>query len=141
MIVLDTNVVSEAMKPADRRSLEVMAWLRSHAAKDLFTTTITLAEVFAGIQMLPVGKRRAEKHEAAEKIFAEVFVDRILPFDEPAARAYAEITTARRRKALSVDVLDIQIAAIATSRGMAVATRNTADFEDGAIDLIDPWNG
>jgi predicted nucleic acid-binding protein len=139
MIVLDTNVVSEAMKPATLRSKEVLAWLRSHASEDLFTTTITLAEVFSGIQMLPTGKRRTEKHEAANRIFTELFIDRILPFDEPAALAYADITTVRRSKALTVDVLDIQIAAIAKSRGMAVATRNTVDFEGSATELINPW--
>jgi predicted nucleic acid-binding protein len=139
MVVLDTNVVSEAMKPVALRSDDVMAWLRSQPSEDIFTTTVTLAEVLAGIQMLPMGKRRAEKHEAANRIFTELFFDRILPFDEPAASAYADITTVRRKNALTIDVLDIQIAAIAKSRGMAVATRNTVDFEGNAIELINPW--
>ncbi len=140
MIVLDTNVVSEVMKPPASRSAKVSAWLRSYPTAEVFTTTISLAEVLAGIAMLPQGKRRIEMREAADKIFSTVFPQRILPFDEAAAAAFADIMTVRRRKGLTFDALDVQIAAIAKSRGMTVATRNAVDFADSGIEVIDPWS-
>ncbi|HKM88226.1 MAG TPA: type II toxin-antitoxin system VapC family toxin [Xanthobacteraceae bacterium] len=140
MIVLDTNVVSEIMKPSESRSAKVFAWLRSYSTADVFTTAISLAEVLAGVAMLPQGKRSIAMQEAADKIFSTVFPQRILPFDETAAAAFAEIITVRRRKGLSFDALDVQIAAIAKTRGMTVATRNTIDFEDCGIDIINPWS-
>jgi predicted nucleic acid-binding protein len=139
MILLDTNVVSEVMKPSAVRSAKVHAWLRPYPTADVFTTTISLAEVLAGIAILPKGRRKIDLQRAAEKIFATVFPQRILPFDEAAAGAFAELVTVRRRKGLSFDALDVQIAAIAKSRGMTIATRNVVDFEDSGIDVINPW--
>jgi predicted nucleic acid-binding protein len=139
MILLDTNVVSEVMKPSAVRSAKVHAWLRPYPTADVFTTTISLAEVLAGIAILPKGRRKIDLQRAAEKIFTTVFPQRILPFDEAAAGAFAELVTVRRRKGLSFDALDIQIAAIAKSRGMTIATRNVMDFEDSGIDVINPW--
>ncbi len=140
MIVLDTNVVSEIMKPAASRSERVFAWLQSYALGDVFTSAITLGEVLAGIAMLPEGKRRSALQEALAKMVATVFRQRILPFDEAAASAFADIMAVRRRKGLTFEALDVQIAGIAKSRGMAVATRNAIDFEDCGIDVIDPWS-
>jgi toxin FitB len=139
MIVVDTNVLSEAMKPADIRSPRAFAWWREQSIDILFTTTITLAEVLAGVAILPEGKRRAQKQDAAERIFATVFAQRILPFDEAAARAYAGIITMRRKLGRSSDPFDIQIAAIAKTHGMAVATRNVPDFAEIGVEVIDPW--
>jgi hypothetical protein len=139
MIVVDTNVLSEAMRPADGRSPRVFAWWREQPIGTLFTTTITLAEILAGIGILPDGKRRAQKQEAAERIFSTVFPQKILPFDEAAARVYAGMITVRRKLGRTTDPFDIQIAAIAKARGMAVATRNVTDFEEIGIELIDPW--
>ncbi len=139
MIVLDTNVISEIMKPAELRSAKVFTWLRSYSPPDVFTTTISLAEVLAGIAILPIGKRQNKMREAADKVFSSVFPQRILPFDETAAVAFANLITLRRRKGLSYDAFDVQIAAIAKSRGMAIATRNTDDFSDAGLDIVNPW--
>jgi len=140
MIVLDTNVVSEIMKPPALRSAQVFAWLQSQPLSDVFTTTVSLGEVLVGIAMLPQGKRRKTLQKAADTMFSTVFSQRILPFDEAAALAFAEIIAVRRRKGLSYEAMDAQIAGIAKSRGMAVATRNAVDFEDCGIDIINPWN-
>jgi len=139
MIVLDTNVLSEFMKPAAKREPNVVQWLRSYDITDVFTTAVTLAEVYAGVLILPAGGRRTAIQDAADRIFTTIFPDRILPFDEPAARIYAEIMTQRRRERRTFDALDIQIASVAKSRGMAVATRNVIDFEGSGVDVIDPW--
>jgi predicted nucleic acid-binding protein len=139
MIVVDTNVVSEIMKPTAVRSTQVFAWLRAYPTGDVFTTTITLAEVLAGIAMLPQGKRKADLQRAAEKVFATVFPRRILPFDEAAALVYSDLVTLRRRRALSFEPLDMQIGAIAKSRGMTVATRNVVDFDHCGLDVVNPW--
>lgn len=139
MIVLDTSVISEIMKPPSLRSATVFGWLRSYPTAEVFTTAITFAEVLAGIAILPQGKRRIDLQKAADKIFSTVFLQRILPFDEAAAPAYADLITIRRRRAVTFDALDIQIAAITKSRGMTVATRNVIDFEGCGIDIINPW--
>jgi hypothetical protein len=140
MIVVDTNVLSEVMKPSALRSVEVFEWLRSQPADAVFTTTVTVAEILTGIFILPPGNRREEMQVAAERVFTAVFADRILPFDEASARIYAELVAARRQRGRAIDAFDAQIAAIARSRGMAVATRNVADFQQTGIDLIDPWS-
>jgi hypothetical protein len=93
----------------------------------------------ACIAILPKGRRKLDLQRAADKIFATVFPQRVLPFDEAAASAFAELVTVRRRKGLTFDALDVQIAAIAKSRGMTIATRNVNDFEDSGIDIINPW--
>lgn len=140
MIVLDTNVLSELMKPAERRSAAVVNWMREQPAETVFTTTITLAEILAGVAIVPAGKRKKDMQAVAERIFATIFSGRVLPFDESAARLHAEIITLRRKAGVSTEPLDIQIAAIARARGMAVATRNVSDFEDADIEVIDPWS-
>jgi toxin FitB len=141
VIILDTNVLSELMKPADMRSPAVTQWMRTQRSETVFTTTITLAEVLAGIGILPDGDARKTKMlTIAEQIFSTLFSRRILPFDEPAARAYADLVTKRRKRGLHNAPFDIQIAAVAKARGMAVATRNTPDFEDSGIDVINPWS-
>jgi toxin FitB len=139
MIVVDTNVLSEAMRPADSRSPRAFAWWREQPIGVLFTTTITLAEILAGIAILPEGKRRAQKLAAAEQIFATVFPQRILPFDETAARIYASMITVRRKLGRSTDPFDMQIAAIAKAHNMVVATRNVPDFDEIGVEIVDPW--
>ena len=137
MVVLDTNVVSELMRKDP--SAEVLAWMDNRPTRELFVTAVTEAEVRAGIAILPEGARRRNLAEAAERAFAGLFAGRVLSFDSGAARAYAEIAWARRT--LGRPISDCQIAAIARSRGMAVATRNVRDFGDMGIDVIDPWKG
>jgi toxin FitB len=136
--ILDTNVVSEPMRPSP--SPAVLAWLsESHESGRLFVTTITVAEILFGIELLPRGKRRDQMLVQAEAAFAEDFSGRILPFDEDAARAFPEISIRRRALGRPIADLDAQIAAIACSRGAILATRNTADFEGCGVRLVDPW--
>ena len=137
MVVLDTNVVSELMR--DDPHADVLVWLDDRPTRELFVTAVTEAEVRTGIAFLPEGKRRRGIAEAAHRAFSGLFAGRVLPFDSAAACAYAEIAAARRAAGRPVSQADGQIAAIARSRGMAVATRNIRDFADTGIDLIDPW--
>lgn len=137
MIVLDTNVISELMR--DTPQPTVLAWLNDQASASLFVTTITEAEVRLGIALLPAGKRRDGIADAADRAFGAYFRGRILPFDSEAAHAYAAIAAKRRADGRPISQFDCQIASIARSRGAAIATRNTRDFEGSDIDLIDPW--
>ena len=137
MIVLDTNVLSEALKPLP--SPVVLGWLAEQEPSSVFTTTITQAEVLYGIETLPPGKRRGRLLTAVEKMFADEFAGRILPFDENAARAFAQIVAAREAGGRPIAQFDGMIAAIARSSRAAVATRNIADFQHCGIDVINPW--
>ena len=137
MIVLDTNVLSEALKPLP--SPIVIDWLAGQEPSSVFTTAITQAEVLYGVETLPAGRHRMRLLAAVEKMFAEEFEGRILPFDEDAARAFAGIVAARDRAGRPISQFDAMIAAIARSHRAAVATRNTADFQDCGVDVINPW--
>ncbi|MGH8236646.1 MAG: type II toxin-antitoxin system VapC family toxin [Steroidobacteraceae bacterium] len=138
MIVLDTNVVSELMKPApaDR----VMKWVGSQTASSLYTTSVTQAEILHGILLLPAGKRRKAFEEAAEAMFDEDFAGRILPFGSDAAPFYAEIAAERRRCGRPISQFDAQIAAISRATGAGLATRNVSDFDHCKIEVMDPWS-
>ena len=138
MVVLDTNVLSEAMRASPDPT--VAAWLTGQDPSDLFTTSISEAEIFLGIAVLPDGRRKKDLQEAAERVFA-LFASRTLPFDSFAARSFSRIVAMRRMAGRPINDFDAQIAAIAQSRGMAVATRNVADFRGIEIGLIDPWRG
>lgn len=135
MIIVDTNVLSEVLRPMPY--IRVETWMSDHSGASLCTTTITLAEIFYGLELIPQGKRK-ELHVAIETLFA-AFDGRILPFDNDAAREFASIFAGRRKSGRPMRELDGQIAAIARSRGAAVATRNIRDFEDCGIELINPW--
>jgi toxin FitB len=137
VIILDTNVVSELMK-ADPFPT-VFAWISSHPPVDLFTTTITMAEVLYGIERLPHGKRRDELRREAESVFVEDFAGRILPFDESSARMFAVVSARRRAQGRPIDEPDAQIAAIARAHGAALATRNLNDFQGCGVTLVNPW--
>jgi toxin FitB len=138
VIVLDTNVCSEVVKPAP--SPAVLLWLGSQDRAAAFITAITAAEVLYGVESLPYGKRRSQLLDAAEKMLKTEYENRILPFDERAARLYAQIVAAREAAGRPISDLDAMIAAIARSHGAAVATRNTADFEGCGIRTINPWS-
>lgn len=138
MIVLDTNVLSETWRP--RPSPKVIGWMRSQPATVLFTTTITEAELFYGIALLPQGKRRRSLESIAGLIFAEELAGRVLSFDSAAAREYADIAAARRRGGRPMSEADAQIAAIARSRGAAIATRNVDDFAGCGVTIVSPWD-
>ena len=137
MIVLDTNVVSEVMRPAP--SPEVLRWWAGYPASSLFTTTVTQAEILYGIALMAKGRRRQSLESAAKAVFAEDFAERVLPFDSDAAEVFAQIAAASRARGRPMTQLDAQIAAIAHSRGAALATRNTADFERRGVRLLNPW--
>ena len=140
IVILDTNVVSEPMRPSP--SAAVMGWLsRKPENGHFFVTTITMAEVLFGAELLPRGKRRDRMLAQAQATFAEDFAGRILPFDEDAARAFPGIAARRRAQGRPMADLDAQIAAIVHSRDATLATRNTADFEDCGIRLVNPWTG
>ena len=139
MVLLDTNVVSELMLAAP--SAEVLAWMDDLPARQLFVSAVTEAEVRTGIAVLPEGARRRVLADAAERTLSGLFAGRVLPFDSGAARAFADIAAARRAAGRPISQSDCQIAAIAVSRGMAVATRNVRDFCGTGVDVIDPWRG
>ncbi len=137
MIILDTNVFSELLRA--RPAPGVLSWVDSQAPDTLFTTSITEAEIHTGIAMLPDGRRRNRLAVAANRLFGELFQDRVWPFDRGAAHNYAAIVAGRRAGGRSMSQFDCQIAAIARSRSMALATRNIRDFEECGIEVINPW--
>ena len=137
MVLLDTNVVSELMR--DVPSTQVLVWMDDLPTRELFVTAITEAEVRTGIAFLPEGARRRGLANAAERTLGGLFAGRVLPFDSAAARACADIAAASRAAGRPISQSDCQIAAIARSRGMAVATRNVRDFSETGINVIDPW--
>lgn len=137
MIVLDTNVLSEMLRP--KPSAHVESWMAAQSPGMLFTTAVTQAEILYGVELLADGRKRGRLFAAIGSIFDEDFAGRILPFDADAAAAYAAIAAARRNAGRPISQFDAQIAAITRSRGAALATRNTRDFEGCGIELVDPW--
>ncbi|MFC7621908.1 type II toxin-antitoxin system VapC family toxin [Microlunatus sp. GCM10028923] len=135
MIILDTNVVSELMKPIP--DLGVAEWVRREQ-RQFYVTTITVAEVFYGLERLPAGRRRRHLEETAEDLF-EDFAEFILPFDFAAGRGYGRLVATREARGRPISTEDAQIAAICLTAGMACATRNTGDFEGIGVELINPW--
>lgn len=136
MIVLDTNVVSELMRPSP--APEVVAWLRRQNGASLVTTAITVAEVRFGLARLPDGRRAVQLQRLADDVLAS-FPAQVLPFDGSAAERYGDLAAQRERAGRPIDALDAQIAAICLTREATLATRNTKDFVDTGVDLIDPW--
>lgn len=137
MIVLDTNVLSELTRPAPEPN--VLAWLEMQAADAVFTTAITLGEMLYGARILPSGRRRDQLLEELAAIFSIDMAGRVLPYDEAAADAHAEIAAHRRALGQPGSQSDLMIAGIARSHGATLATRNTRDFADCGIALVDPW--
>ncbi len=137
MIILDTNVLSELLKPAP--SSAVAAWLSKQPTLRLFTTATTQAEILYGVELLPKGKRKLRLEAMVAAIFEQDFDARILPFDSEAARAFPKVAAARRAAGRPIAEFDAQIASIAQSRGATLATRNTADFEGCGVPLFNPW--
>lgn len=137
MILLDTNVVSELMKSVPEPA--VMGWINLLPATTVFLSAVTQAEILYGIALAPEGKRRERLARAARTAFDSYFRGRILPFDSEAAEAFAALAAGRRRAGRPTSQADAQIAAIARSRGAALATRNVQDFEDCGLEIVDPW--
>jgi predicted nucleic acid-binding protein len=136
MILLDTNVISEAMKPEP--APEVRTWLDAQGAETLYLSSVTIAELMFGIGALPNGRRR-EKLTAALDGVMELFADRILPFDTKAARRYAALAVSARAAGKGFPTPDGYIAAIAAAHDFAVASRDTSAFAAGGLTVIDPW--
>lgn len=137
MIVLDTNVFSESLKPSP--SEVVLGWLASQEPMAVFLTTITLAEVLYGVETQPAGKRRKRLQVAMESLFASEFQGRVLPFDEDAARLFPKIVTTREAMGRPISQFDAMIASICRSRRATVATRNVDDFEHCGVPIVNPW--
>lgn len=136
MIVLDTNVVSEAMKPEPHPS--VRAWLNDQVAETLYLSSVTLAELLFGIAALPAGKRKDMLAQALDGLMG-LFRDRVLPFDTDAARRYAELAVTAKTGGRGFPTPDGYIAAIAASRKFIVASRDTAPYEAVGVSVINPW--
>jgi predicted nucleic acid-binding protein len=136
MILLDTNVVSEAMKPEPHPS--VRDWLDAQAAETLFLSSVTVAELLFGIGALPTGKRKDNLTAALDGVL-ELFEPRILPFDASAARRYADLAVKVRAAGKGFPTPDGYIAAIAAAHGFAVASRDTTAFHAAGLTVIDPW--
>ncbi len=139
MIVLDTNVLSELMR--GRPTPRVLDWLDREDARGFFVSAVSVAEIRTSLGLLPVGRRRRELTEAADRVLGELFSGRVLPFDVEAAGDYADIASRRRATGRPISQFDCQIAAIARSNGMAVATRDVDGFSGCGIEVIDPWAG
>ncbi len=138
MIILDTNVVSELLRllPDPR----VAAWLAARNGADIYLTAVSEAELRFGVAVMAAGRRREQLAAAMDGILADVFHGRVLAFDSAAAVAYATIAADRRAAGRPISQFDCQIAAIASTHGAAIATRNTGDFADCGIAVVDPWH-
>lgn len=138
MILLDTNVLSELMRPAP--AAPVVAWLDVQNQDEMWISAITQAEIRLGLALLPEGQRSRRLAFAAKVMFEEDFGERCLPFDAEAAEHYARIVAARSRQGRPISVEDAQVAAIALNHTLTLATRNGKDFAliEGLV-VVDPW--
>jgi predicted nucleic acid-binding protein len=137
VIVLDTNVMSEMMRPM--RDIAVQHWTRAQKAEERFTTAITLSEIRYGTERLPESCRKAALRSISDEVFA-AFRGQILSFDAAAAEQYAAVVVARDAAGSPISAFDAQIAAICRAHGAVLATRNVKDFEGLGIKLVDPWS-
>jgi predicted nucleic acid-binding protein len=137
-VVFDTNVVSELMKASPQTGVRL--WANAQPRHAVFISAITEAELWVGIALLPGGRRRDGLAADVEIMIRDEFAGRVAAFDSPAAKAFAEIVADRRRAGRPISTPDAQIAAIAKSRGAALATRNVRDFEGCGVEVINPWD-
>jgi predicted nucleic acid-binding protein len=137
MIVLDTNVISEPLKP--RADPRVIRWLDAQEPETLYLTATTLSEVLIGIALLPAGKRKRGMELAMQTLLTKLFAGRFLSFDRDAAIAFALLGSRAAAKGYSISVANCQIAAIAAVHGFIVATRDTAPFLAAGVAFINPW--
>jgi toxin FitB len=137
MILLDTNVVSEPMR--QRPDRQVQDWLDDQAIETLYLSTISLAELLLGIESVPTGRRRRALAPALGEQIASLFEGRIIPFDVTAAEAYAKVVTHARRQGYAISVTDGQIAAVAASHNLKVASRDETPFQAAGLEVINPW--
>jgi toxin FitB len=139
MIVVDANVISEAMR--DTANGRVVEWMDAQAVETLFLSAITVAELRFGIAVLPAGKRRDKMSARLEQEVLPVFAGRVLPFDMDASETYAALMSRARQRGKAIAKADGYIAAAAASRGFAVATRDMSPFKAAGVPVVDPWDG
>ena len=137
MIVVDTNVVSEPLRPEPERA--VIDWLDAQEPETLYLTTVNLAELLAGIEAMPAGRRRNKLNTALVDQMMPLFEGRILPFDKKAAEAFARIDASARLAGNRISFADGAIAAIASANEFMLATRNVHDFKGTNIRIVNPW--
>lgn len=137
MILLDTNVISEPQRQAP--NARVLDWIDAQALETLYLSAITVAELRAGIALMPAGKRRDSLHESLEKRLLPMFANRVLSFDMACTSAYAELLAKSRAAGLAIETADAFIAAVALANGFMVATRDTSPFEAAGLEVINPW--
>lgn len=140
MIVLDTNVISELMKPPAIREDRVVRWVAERDARQFWVASITFAEILSGIEVLPKGRKRTDLMEQAISVVERDLDGRVLPFDAPAARIFGRLSGERRLAGVRSSKPDLLIAATALSHGFAVATRDVRGFEFADLVVFDPWD-
>lgn len=138
MILFDTNVVSEALRPEP--DARMIAWIDAQPLETVYLSAITVAELRAGVAMLPAGRKRNRLHDALEKQVLPLFVGHVLPFDGECTVAYASVLAKARAAGLAIATADGYIAAIAATHGFAVATRDTGPFVAAGVTVINPWD-
>jgi hypothetical protein len=137
MILLDTNVISETQRLEP--NARVLDWIDAQALETLYLSTITVAELRAGVALMPVGKRRISLEGSLEKHLLPMFANRVLPFDIACTKAYADLMAKSRAAGLAIETADAFIAAVALANGFTVATRDTSPFEAAGANVINPW--
>jgi len=137
-VLIDTHVLSELLRA--RPDTTVLAWFASQPANGLFVSAVTQAEMLLGAQRLPAGQRKQRLEQALEAMFLQDFAGRVLPFDSSCAAAHAVVVATRRRAGTPISQFDGQIAAIALSRRLGLATRNVSEFEGCGLALTNPWH-
>ncbi|MCY1431978.1 Toxin FitB [compost metagenome] len=139
MILLDTNVILEPLRRDPE--LRVIEWIDAQPLETLYLSAITVAELRAGVALMPAGKRRKVLHEQIETRVLPMFVGRMLPFDLAASKAYAELLAKARQAGSGIQTADACIAAIASANGFKIATRDTSPFEAAGLHVVNPWLG
>ena len=137
MILLDTNLISEPLRPAPDPN--VIAWIDAQPVQTLFLSAVTVAELRFGIASLPAGKRRDALRDRIESQVLPVFTGRVLAFDLTATQPYADLLTKAKSKGQVIALSDAYIAAIALAHGMSVATRDVTPFKAAGVAVINPW--
>ena len=137
MILLDTNVISETQRREP--NARVLEWIDAQALETLYLSAITVAELRAGIALMPTGKRQNSLRENLEKRLLPMFANRVLCFDMACTKTYAELLAKSRAAGLAVATADAFIAAVAVANGFTVATRDTTPFEAAGLNVINPW--
>jgi predicted nucleic acid-binding protein len=138
MILIDTNVLSEPIRP--RGNPMIARWFNTYPAEQLFLSAVSLGEALAGLAVMPLGRRRQALEIVLDSLTREIFPDRILPYDEDAARIYANVLAKARSRGIAIAGPDAQIAAIAIQHGMTVATRDVTPFRRVGLRVINPWD-